>query len=113
MTHFWCILLVFLILSCGHKGTEPEIEPEPEPITEPEQKPEPEPEPRPEPQYKELSYENLAGSWMATWTLLTYSFGTRADHFFRYTGNPMYRQFESFSGEYFVISFMQNITVRR
>ena len=99
MTRFWCILLVFLILSCGHKGTGPEIEPEPEP--------------RPEPQYKELSYENLAGSWMATWTLLTYSFGTRADHFFRYTGNPMYRQFESFSGEYFVISFMQNITVRR
>ena len=98
MTRFWCIPLAFFILSCGNKSAGPDIEPEPESITGPEQKP----EPRPEPQYKELSYDNLAGSWMATWTLLTYSFGTRADRYFRYTGNPMYRQFESFSGEYFV-----------
>ncbi len=31
MTHFWCILLVFLILSCGGNSTGPEIEPEPIP----------------------------------------------------------------------------------
>ena len=35
MRCFWCILLAFLILSCGDKGTGPEIEPEPEPIPKP------------------------------------------------------------------------------
>ena len=31
MSHFWCILLAFFILSCGDKSTGPEIEPEPIP----------------------------------------------------------------------------------
>ena len=39
MRCFWCILLAFFILSCGGNSTGPE----------------------PETQYKELSYENLAG----------------------------------------------------
>ena len=35
MRCFWCILLACLILSCGDKGTGPEIEPEPEPTPKP------------------------------------------------------------------------------
>lgn len=92
MNRFWCILLAFFILSCGDRSTGPKIEPEPEPITEPE----------PEPQYKELSYENLAGSWKGSY--LSYSIGTRADNSFYYieTLHGFFRFYEQFSGTYFL-----------
>ena len=84
MRCFWCILLAFCILSCGGNSTGPE--PEPEPITEP--------KPEPEPQYKELSYENLAGSWVDA--NFYYSLGTRIDSSFGYVHYPMMGFYENF-----------------
>lgn len=98
MRCFWCILLAFCILSCGGNSAGPEPEPDPEPITDPEQKPEPKSEP--EPQYKELSYENLIGSWVDA--NFFYSFGTRADSSFGYVHYPMMGVYENFSGKYFL-----------
>ena len=92
MRCFLCILLAFCILSCGGNSTGPE--PDPEPITEPEPKPEP------EPQYKELSYENLAGSWVDS--NFYYSFGTRVDSSFGYVHYPMMGFYENFFGKYFL-----------
>ena len=91
MRCFWCILLAFCILSCGGNSTGPE----PEPITEPEQKP--------EPQYKELSYENLAGFWTG-YSNLSYFLGTRADSSFRYieSNYVFFRFYEQFRGKYFL-----------
>ncbi|MXZ07908.1 MAG: hypothetical protein F4Y79_00545 [Gemmatimonadetes bacterium] len=84
MRCFWCILLAFCILSCGGNSTGPE----PEPITEP------------EPQYKELSYENLTGSWVDS--NFYYSLGTRVDSSFSYVHPPMMGFYENFSGKYFL-----------
>ena len=102
MRCFWCILLAFCILSCGGNSAGPEPELDPEPITEPEQKPEQKPEP--EPQYKELSYENLAGGLWSGKSNLAYSFGTRADSSFSYSewNYAFFRFYEQFSGKYFL-----------
>ena len=80
MRCFWCILLAFFILSCGGNSTGPE--------------------PEPEPQYKELSYENLAGSWVDS--NFYYSFGTRVDSSFSYVHPPLMGFYENFSGKYFL-----------
>ncbi|MDE2697417.1 MAG: hypothetical protein OXI23_00975, partial [Gemmatimonadota bacterium] len=88
MRCFWCILLAFFILSCGGNSTGPEPEPEPEPET----------------QYKELSYENLAGFWWRGKSSLVYSLGTRADSSFFYTewNYVFFRFYEQFRGKYFL-----------
>ena len=89
MRCFWCILLAFCILSCGGNSIGPE--------------PKPKPEPKPEPQYKELSYENLAGFWTG-YSDLSYFLGTRADSSFRYieSNYVFFRFYEQFRGKYFL-----------
>ena len=81
MRCFWCMLLAFCILSCGGNSTGPE----------------------PETQYKELSYENLAGFWTG-YSNLSYSLGTRADSSFFYTESNyvFFRFYEQFHGKYFL-----------
>ena len=79
MRCFWCILLAFFILSCGRNSTGPE------------------------PQYKELSYENLAGFWTG-YSNLSYFLGTRADSSFIYAESNyvFFRFYEQFHGKYFL-----------
>ena len=76
MRCFWCILLAFCILSCGGNSTGPE------------------------PQYKELSYENLAGNWVDS--NFYYTLGTRVDSSFSYVHPPYFGFYENFSGKYFL-----------
>ncbi len=81
MSRSLCILLAFFILSCGSNNTGPELKP----------------------QYKELSYENLAGFWTGE-SNLSYFLGTRADSSFRYieSNYVFFRFYEQFRGKYFL-----------